>query len=625
MVLPIFVSPIRNMITRLKKKILESLEKLFEQQIPESLIQLGETRKEFEGDYTLICFPLLKISRKNPEQTGELIGSFLTETLEEVVAFNVIKGFLNLSLSDECWQQFLAEICTVDDFGSGIDKGHLNLVESCSPNTNKPLHLGHIRNILLGDSIFRILEFSGTEVKRVQIINDRGIAICKSMLAWQKFGNGETPEDAGVKPDHFVGRYYVLFDQKFKEEYQSFQESEEGLQWYEANRKQEEEKPTFFKRVKNDYFNQKSEIGGEARQMLLDWEQNNEEVRKLWRLMNGWVYQGFEETYQKLHVGFDQLYYESEMYLKGRDEVFKALESGLFYRTEDGSVRVNLEAFGLDEKILLRADGTSLYITQDIGTAIQRYEDYKMDGMTYVVGNEQDYHFKVLFNVLKMMGHEFSDHLHHLSYGMVELPDGKMKSREGTVVDADDLIEEVIREAESGISERVSSLGLEDKGKNELAYKIGMAALKYFILKVNPKKGMVFDPSESVDLQGQTGPYIQYSYVRINGLIERAKKEELQWSGRMYSNRLQNQEKYILRLLAQFPAIVQDSAAEMDPSVVANYCYTLARAYHKLWSDIPILIAEEEEKLFRITLSEKTGKVIQRAMGLLGIAMPLKM
>ncbi len=613
------------MVEQLKNNIHSSLNQLFDQELDASKIQLGETRKEFEGDYTLVCFPLMSLSRKSPEDTGKMIGDYLVENMPDVASYNVIKGFLNLVLSDDYWHGCLSHMRATDNFGAGAKKERLHLVESCSPNTNKPLHLGHVRNILLGDSVYRILKFSGTDVKRVQIINDRGIAICKSMLAWKKFGEGETPESAGEKPDHFVGRYYVMFDKKFKEEYQSFQSTEEAKNWYASEAKENEDEAAFFKRNKNNYFNSKSSIGGEARAMLLDWENDDKETKELWTTMNNWVYKGFQQTYDSINVEFDHIYYESEMYLKGKDETFRALENGTFYKEEDGSVWVDLENQGLDKKIVLRADGTSVYITQDIGTAIQRYEDYEMDEMTYVVGNEQNYHFQVLFEVLKLLGYEFSNHLHHLSYGMVELPDGKMKSREGTVVDADELVEEVINEASLGISDRARSMNSDEAGKNELAKKIGLSALKYFILKVNPKKGMVFNPSESVDLQGQTGPYIQYSYVRINGLLERASNEGLDWSNSKYTNELKPQEKQILLLLVQFPQIVEEAAKNLDPAELANYCYALARSYHKFWSDVPILIAEEEEKLFRISLSEMAGKVIQTAMGLLGIEMPSKM
>jgi arginyl-tRNA synthetase len=487
------------------------------------------------------------------------------------------------------------------------------------------LHLGHIRNILLGDAVSKIRDFAGDQIVRVQIINDRGIAICKSMLAWKMFSGGSTPSSEKLKPDHFVGDYYVLFEKKFQQEYAGWQESDEAQEWYENDKNKDEQAEDFFKRNKNNYFNTYSDLGKQARQMLLDWEKGNPEVVKLWKQMNDWVYEGFDMTYDLLNVQFDQLYFESETYLLGKEMVIEGLKRGLFYKEEDGSVWVDLSDFKLDKKILLRSDGTSVYITQDMGTAEQRYRDHEMDGMAYVVADEQNYHFKVLFALMKLLNKPFADRLYHLSYGMVDLPEGKMKSREGTVVDADDLIEEVKKEARSGIEERgnLSMLGAEEI--EDIVHKVALGALKYFIVKVNPQKRMVFNPAESVDMQGQTGPYIQYSYVRIKGLLEKARKQNLDWQQDKYTVEVGIYERDLLVQLVQFPELVVMAARDYDPSAIANYAYKLAKSYHKFWTEVPIFKSEGDVLAFRLSLSEATGLVVSKAMELIGIEMPQKM
>ena len=613
------------MIAFTRDRLIQAVNELYGKDLPESLVQVSETRKEFDGEVTIICFPLGKFSGKNPVETANEIGQFFTENFEEYESFNVVKGFLNLGLSDHFWQQQLVHILKQDEFGRAQNSGKKYLIEFCSPNTNKPLHLGHIRNILLGDAVSRMRDFAGDEVVRVQIINDRGIAICKSMLAWKLFSDGATPESENIKPDHFVGDYYVLFEKKFQEEYAAWQNSDAANTWYKEAKKEDESHEQFFKRNKNNYFNEYSNLGAQAKAMLLEWEKSKPEVIELWKQMNGWVYEGFEMTYDLLNVYFDQLYYESKTYLLGKKMVLEGLEKGLFYREEDGSVWVDLSEFKLDKKILLRSDGTSVYITQDMGTAEQRYRDHEMDGMAYVVADEQNYHFKVLFALIDLLDKPFADRLHHLSYGMVDLPDGKMKSREGTVVDADDLIEEVKAEARVGIKERGNLSMLNADEREDIVHKVALGALKYFIVKVNPQKRMVFNPTESVDMQGQTGPYIQYSYVRIKGLLEKASKQELNWRQENYKIELSKYERELLVQLVQFPELVAQAAQDYDPSAIANYAYRLAKSYHKFWTEVPIFKSEGDVLSFRLSLSEATGQVVSKAMELIGIEMPQKM
>lgn len=583
---------------------------------------LNVTRSEFEGDYTLVLFPLVPKVKRKPDEIGNTIGQQLIEA-GIVDKFNIVKGFLNLSLHAHLWIEFISYLDRSQGFPKLEKTGQKVIVEFSSPNTNKPLHLGHIRNILLGWSTYKILEASGYEVIRTQIINDRGIAICKSMLAWQEWGNGKTPEEVGVKGDHFVGDYYVLFEQKFQEEYAEWQASSKGKAIYDAEKKEEESESTFFKRYKNTYFNLYSILGEKAKQMLLDWEANDPKTIALWKQMNGWVYQGFEDTYRNLGVQFDKNYYESDTYLSGKAIVQDGEDKGLFYRKSDGSVWVDLTEAGMDEKILLRRDGTSVYITQDLGTARMRYQDFDADRMIYVVADEQNYHFDVLFEVSKRMNEPYAPGMYHLSYGMVDLPTGKMKSREGTVVDADDLMVEVKEEAKNIALEKGEISTLPEGDQEEIVRKIGLGALKFHMIKVQPKKRMVFDPKESVDMQGQTGPYIQNAYVRIASIIRKS-EEEMKNSIAGYQPA--NIEKELMVLLSEFPIELQKAAHEYDPSVMANYAYKLAKTYHRFYNELRIISAESEEaKIFRLQLSRVTGIQIKKSMELLGIEMPERM
>ena len=608
----------------LQQEVVAAIKALYQIDFEANKVSVANTRKEFVGDYTVVMFPLVAILKQSPEQIGNAIGGYLKENSSFVQDFNVIKGFLNLELKTQLWADFLENAYANDQYGNHPKTNKNVLLEYCSPNTNKPLHLGHIRNILLGWSCSKILEAAGDHVIRTQVINDRGIAICKSMLAWKKFANGETPQTSGIKSDHFVGNYYVLFETKFKEEYEVFQNSSEGLKVYETNKKANQESDAFFKDYKNTYFNTYSALGKEAREMLLDWEKGEPNTIALWKTMNEWVISGFNETHKALGVDFHENYFESETYLLGKDLIEKGLKEGIFYQKEDTSVWIDLTEEKLDHKLVLRSDGTSVYMTQDIGMAHIRYEKYKMDSLIYVVADEQNYHFQVLFEILKKMKEPYAAHLYHLAYGMVELTTGKMKSREGTVVDADDLIKEVIQEAENEAAERGDINALPAEAKKDILTKIGMAALKYHIIKVNPKKKMVFDPKESVDLQGQTGPYIQYSYVRANGLINKINQENWQ-SEKTIPSVLEPQEKDLLIQLYDYPNIIKEAAAGYDPSVIANFTYSLAKSYHKFWHDLPIIKAPTPEKDFRIKLSILVKHVLQHSMDLLGIPMPNRM
>ncbi len=610
----------------LKVAVQHAIDDVYGHKIEVDSIALTETKKEFEGDFTYVVFPLTKTLRQGPQMIAESIGSHLISKETPVISgFNVIKGFLNFTMPSEFWIRTFRQMTR--DTGMGLSQdgqGTTVVVEYSSPNTNKPLHLGHIRNILLGWSTAKILESVGYQVVRTKIVNDRGIAICKSMLAWQKFGEGKTPKDSGTKGDHFVGAFYVIFEQKFREEYEAWQSSEEGKKMLDGRENAHEEEEQFFKKFKNQYFNEHSALGKEAKAMLLDWEAGKEDVRKLWAKMNGWVYDGFDHTYARLGVSFDFKDYESETYVLGKDIIAEGLQKGSFYTQADGSVWVDLEDRGLDKKILLRSDGTSVYMTQDLGTAQMRFEKTGAEKMIYVVGDEQDYHFQVLFETLKKLGEPYAHGLYHLSYGMVDLPSGKMKSREGTVVDADDLIEEVIGEARSGAEERGELADLSDDERKDIYRKIGLAALKFFILKVNPKKRMVFDPRESVDLQGQTGPYIQNAYVRIRS-IERKNTETESGDYGNY-NHLDKTEKELVSSLMNYPQEVGKAAQLYDPSIIANFTYDLAKKFHKFYHDVRILGAESTEaRSFRIALSRRIAQILAHAMDLLGIEMPERM
>ena len=572
------------------------------QQIENIEIQL--TRKEFEGDYTLVLFPLLKLIKAKPEQIGEVLGSYLTKHVAEVTAYNVVKGFLNLSIADSYFLSFFGEIAAQDRYGTTpvTSESPAMIVEYSSPNTNKPLHLGHIRNNLLGFAMAKILEGTGKRVYKTQIINDRGIHICKSMVAWQRFGKGETPESLGMKGDKLVGKYYVLFDKAYKEEIAQL--IAEGKSKEVAER----EAPIFL----------------EAQQMLRLWEQGDAATLALWKQMNQWVYDGFEVTYRNLGVSFDRNYYESETYLLGKDIVQRGLEQGVFYRKEDGSVWIDLTADGLDEKLVLRSDGTSVYITQDFGTAIKRIEEDfpKVEGMIYTVGNEQDYHFKVLFLILQKLGFAWAKNLYHLSYGMVELPNGKMKSREGTVVDADDLMEEMVQVAEE-LSQELGKLdGYTQQQKQQLYRVIGLGALKYYILKVDPKKKIAFNPQESIDFQGNTGPFIQYTYARIQSILRKAGElPALPTTGELHAK-----EKELIKQLSLFASVVQQAADTYSPALIANYVYELVKEFNSFYQNVSILGEEDPiKRALRIHLSRKVGEVIATGFDLLGIEVPERM
>ena len=563
--------------------------------------ELQETRKEFDGDLTLVVFPFVRAAKKKPEEVAEEIGAKLLD-MQAIAGFNVVKGFLNLSLDRGVYVDQFKTFSTDLNFGLPApgSKGAY-IVEYSSPNTNKPLHLGHIRNNLLGYSVAEILKANGVAVTKVQIINDRGIHICKSMLAWQEYGNGETPDSSGLKGDHLVGKYYVKFDQVYKEEIKAL------IAGGKTEEEAKKQAPSLLK----------------AQQMLLKWEEGDAGVVALWKTMNDWVYNGFNTTYAKLGVNFDKNYYESQTYVLGKDDVTKGLESGVFYKKEDGSVWIDLESDGLDHKLVLRSDGTSVYMTQDIGTAIQRFKDFEAKGMTYVVGNEQDYHFKVLFLILSKLGYAWAEQLHHLSYGMVDLPSGKMKSREGTVVDADDLIDGMVADAEA-ISKELGKLdGLEEAEQQELFTTLGLGALKYFILKVDPKKRMLFNPAESIDFNGHTGPFIQYAYARIQSLQRKAPQGAgVDWTALT----LNEDETVVIKALLQFPEVMDQAARNFSPAVLANYTYELVKKYNGFYQNNSILKAETEQSIaFRLLLSKKVGEVIKASMNCLGIQVPNRM
>lgn len=608
----------------LKEAIALAFKDVFEHDIVSTDVSLSETKKEFNGQYTLVVFPFTKVLRKKPEDIAEALGAAMMEQESPAIeSYNVIKGFLNFELPHNYWKELLNHLATQENLGVQKGDGQKVMVEFSSPNTNKPLHLGHIRNILLGWSTSRILESVGHPVIKTQIINDRGIAICKSMLAWKLFGNGQTPQNSDTKGDHLVGQYYRRFDQELASEYQDWQSSDDGMAVYNSRDIQELTKEIFFKKYKNDYFNSHSVLGRQAKDMLVQWESNDTETRALWKQMNGWVYDGFNATYEALDVTFDTLYFESETYLLGKDLIQQGLESGAFYRQADSSVWVDLEDRGLDKKILLRSDGTSVYMTQDLGTAQVRYNDLGSERMIYVVGDEQDYHFQVLFEILKKLEEPYANGLYHLSYGMVDLPTGRMKSREGTVVDADDLIQEVINEVKNSAVERGELEDLSDADRAEIYRRIGLGALKFFMLKVGPKKRMLFDPKESVDMQGQTGPYIQNAYVRIQSILRKLEGDIGESTA--YST-LDNSEIDLLQILSTYPDQVSKAAQQYDPSIIASYAYDLAKRYHKFYHDVRILSAESDAaRNFRLHLCDQVAKVLEHSMDLLGIEMPERM
>ncbi len=567
-------------------------------------VEFQATRKEFEGDITVVVFPMLKIVKGNPVQIGQQLGEYLVNHVDDLVAFNVVKGFLNLVVADRFYLDFFKDLESSDTYGTKPVSGKATMVEYSSPNTNKPLHLGHVRNVLLGYSVSKIIEAAGSKVYKTQIINDRGIHICKSMLAWERFGNGETPESTSQKGDKLVGNYYVKFDKEYKKEVASLMA---------AGKTEEEAK-------------KEAPILLEAQDMLIKWEAGDEEVVALWNKMNQWVYKGFETTYKNIGVDFDSYYYESKTYLLGKDNIEEGLTSGVFYRKEDGSVWCDLTEDGLDEKLVLRSDGTSVYMTQDIGTAIQRVKDHPdVGGMIYTVGNEQDYHFKVLFLILKKLGFDWAENLYHLSYGMVDLPSGKMKSREGTVVDADELIAEMTQTAQE-ISEELGKLdGYTEDEKNALYKTIGLGALKYYILKVDPKKSILFDPKESVDFQGNTGPFIQYTYARIQSILRRA--DEMGVAKSIDSSReLHPKEKELLKMMQEYPSIIQLAAEQKSPAIIANYTYDLVKEFNSFYQNVQILGTEDEaDQAFRVALCKEVSAIIKSGFGLLGIEVPDRM
>ena len=605
-----------NIEKRLIPAVVRAIQTLYGQEVAADQIQLQKTKREFEGHLTLVVFPFLRISKKKPEVTAQEIGEYLVQNESVISKFNVIKGFLNLTIASGAWIELLNIIQSQKNYGivSATENSPLVMIEYSSPNTNKPLHLGHVRNNLLGVALANIIQANGNKVVKTNIVNDRGIHICKSMLAWLKWGNGETPESTGKKGDHLIGDYYVAFDKHYRAEVKELmvQYQAEGLNEEEAKAKAEKESP----------------LMKEAHEMLVKWEQNDPEVRGLWAKMNSWVYAGFDETYKALGVTFDKIYYESDTYLEGKEKVEEGLKKGLFFKKEDGSVWADLTPEGLDQKLLLRSDGTSVYMTQDIGTAKLRFQDYPISKMIYVVGNEQNYHFQVLSILLDKLGFEWGKDLLHFSYGMVELPNGKMKSREGTVVDADDLIEKMVEDAKQVSADKINKLtDITEEEANEIARIVGLGALKYFILKVDPRKNMLFNPEESIDFNGNTGPFIQYTYSRIRSVLRKAAEAGIVVPEILETGiELSEKEESLVQLLSEFAANVKAAGKDYSPSTIANYCYDLVKEFNQFYHDYSILHEEDEKKMvFRLVLSANVAKVIRLGMGLLGIEVPERM
>ena len=604
-----------NIASEINNSVLKAVKELYGQEVPAKMVQLQKTKKEFEGHLTLVVFPLLKMSHKKPEETAQEIGQYLMDNEPCVASFNVVKGFLNLVVSPKAWLALLADINADEHFGekkAGEDSP-LVMIEYSSPNTNKPLHLGHVRNNLLGWSLAQIMQANGNRVVKTNIVNDRGIHICKSMLAWLKWGNGETPETSGKKGDHLIGDYYVAFDKHYREEVKELEAKykAEGMTDEEAEKKAKDEAPLI----------------KEAHEMLVKWEQNDPEVRALWEKMNSWVYAGFDETYKALGVGFDKIYYESQTYLKGKAKVEEGLEKGLFFRKDDNSVWADLSDEGLDQKLLLRSDGTSVYMTQDIGTAEMRFNDYPIDKMIYVVGNEQNYHFQVLSILLDRLGFKWGKELVHFSYGMVELPNGKMKSREGTVVDADDLIAAMIDDARRTSEELGKFADMSDEERAEVSRMVGMGALKYFILKVDARKNMLFNPEESIDFNGNTGPFIQYTYARIRSILRKAEAQGIAVPEAFSGNvNLSVKETELIQKMNEYEAAVRQAGIDYSPSGIANYCYELTKEFNQFYHDFSILGADtDDEKALRLLIAKNVAKTLKNGMRLLGIEMPERM
>ncbi len=604
-----------NLEKQLTEAVIKAVKAVYDADITPEQVSLQKTRPDFEGHLTLVTFPLLRISKRKPEDTGEDIALWLVENTDLVATFNIVKGFLNLIIAPQKWVELLDSIHADPRYGlaTPTEADPLVMIEYSSPNTNKPLHLGHVRNNLLGWAVAQIAEANGNRVVKTNIVNDRGIHICKSMLAWQKYGNGETPQSSGKKGDHLIGDYYVAFDKHYRAEVAALKAQllEEGVNSEEAETRAKEEAPLMV----------------EAREMLRKWEQGDPEVRGLWRKMNEWVYAGFDETYKALGVSFDKIYYESDTYLEGKEKVEEGLEKGIFYRRPDGSVWADLTADGLDEKLLLRSDGTSVYMTQDIGTAKLRYQDYPISKMIYVVGNEQNYHFQVLSLLLDKLGFEWGKSLVHFSYGMVELPNGKMKSREGTVVDADDLVEGMIAQARQTMDEAGKNADMSEEEKQEVARIVGLGALKYFLLKVDARKNMVFNPEESIDFNGNTGPFIQYTYARIRSILRKAQDAGIDLPATLPTGVvLSTKEEEIIQQLADFAAVVRAAGEDFSPSAIANYCYDLVKNYNQFYHEFQILREENADvRAFRLVLSQNVAKVVRLGMGLLGIEMPERM
>ena len=594
---------------------LAAVKELYGQEVPEKMVQLQKTKKEFEGNLTLVVFPFLKISRKKPDETAREIGEYIKQNCEAIADFNAVGGFLNFVIDKKAWLGLLNEMNQNEKFGEKpvTEASPLVMIEYSSPNTNKPLHLGHVRNNLLGWSLAQIMEANGNRVVKTNIVNDRGIHICKSMLAWLKFGNGETPETSGKKGDHLIGDYYVAFDKHYRAEVAELKAKyvAEGMDEEQAEKKAKEESPLI----------------KEAHEMLVKWEQNDPEVRALWKKMNDWVYAGFDETYKALGVGFDKIYYESNTYLVGKKKVEEGLAKGLFFRKDDNSVWADLTNEGLDQKLLLRSDGTSVYMTQDIGTAEMRFNDFPIDKMIYVVGNEQNYHFQVLSILLDRLGFKWGKELVHFSYGMVELPNGKMKSREGTVVDADDLIAAMVADAKQTSEELGKFKDMSEEERNEIARIVGLGALKYFILKVDARKNMLFNPEESIDFNGNTGPFIQYTYARIRSILRKAQAEGISIPATLEGTMpLNEKEIELIQKLNEFGAAVEQAGKDYSPSGIANYCYELTKAFNQFYHDYSILGADtEEEKVVRLVLAQNVGKTLKNGMALLGIEVPERM
>ena len=601
---------------QIASSVIASVKELYGQDVPMSMVQLQKTKSNFEGNLTLVVFPFLKISRQKPEDTAQAIGELLVRDCSAVAGFNVVKGFLNLNIAKEAWVGLLNDMHADEKFGEKpvTDQSPLVMIEYSSPNTNKPLHLGHVRNNLLGWSLAQIMEANGNKVVKTNIVNDRGIHICKSMLAWLKWGNGETPESSGKKGDHLIGDYYVAFDKHYRAEVAELKNkfmTDEGLDEEAAENKAKEEAP----------------LMKEARQMLVKWEQGDEEVRALWQKMNNWVYAGFDETYKTLGVSFDKIYYESDTYLEGKAKVEEGLEKGLFFRKDDNSVWADLTQEGLDQKLLLRSDGTSVYMTQDIGTADMRFKDFPIDKMIYVVGNEQNYHFQVLSILLDRLGFKWGKELVHFSYGMVELPNGKMKSREGTVVDADELIATMIDDARKTSDELGKFKDMSEEERREIARVVGLGALKYFILKVDARKNMLFNPEESIDFNGNTGPFIQYTYARIRSIMRKAAAEGMALPAQLPTDApLNDKEIALIQKMNDFGAVIEQAATDYSPSGIANYCYELTKDFNQFYHDYSILNADtQEEKLTRLVLANNVAKIIKNGMLLLGIEVPERM